>query len=351
MAAEPPDVGDARPPQARRALRRGSGWAAVVLLAIAIALVSTRTVGSTFAAGGFTAHNAYKTSTITSGSLTAPTNLQARASGKAIDLTWTRGATSSKTKQIVDRARTEKTTACTTSTPFTTLTANVSKTATTYADAIALTTGTTKAGDWYCFEVTSAYGTSWTKGAASPAHAQAGFVATSVTLSTTLTTTKTAGKIDTATVTVSFNQKIGTTKTALALWKAAPTGVCAYGTHSGSYDLLLGEPKTTCAIGPTGTVTLGVLETSSPLTHTKYYTTVTFTVRNTTTAHSYTITLTFKAATKSGLTTFTGTPTWTFLPGTATTLVLKSSVTSVTVCRSSTVTEGLCRPQVTSSSI
>lgn len=325
------------------------GWLAVLLLAVAIALVGTHGAGDTFAAGGFSAHNAYKTSTISSGSLTAPTSLAAHPTGSATKLEWTPGATSTKTKQVVAVAHMGAATTCSSSSIFTTLTASVAATSTTYTTAsLTLTThGTTKPGDWYCYQVASAYGTSWTKPAF--VHAQAGFVATSVAVSTTLPTSSSPMPIDTATITISFNQAIGTTKTQLK--PTAAYGVCANETN---HELLLGVTDSlTC--GGTSLVTLGILKATTSTTFfttDTFYTTAKFTVTNNPGTGVYTISVTFKTlTTPTPPTAFSGTPTWTFMPGTPTTNVLKSSSGTLPVCRTNLRSASLCQPSVTSKSM
>ncbi|MGH8979780.1 MAG: hypothetical protein ACRDWE_01990 [Acidimicrobiales bacterium] len=304
--------------------------------------MSTRPIGGTFAAGGFSAHNAYKTSPVSSASLTAPTNLVARASGNAIRLTWTVGATSGKTKQIVSVVRTGASTACAASPAFTALSTSLSTTTSTYTETTPTALATSQAGDWYCYQVATAYNTSWTK--SGYVNAQEGFVASGLSLTTKVSTGSTTVSIDTATITVSFNQKIGSTGAQLK--PTSSIGVCALDTTP-NYELLIGVTKCKAS----AEVTFGRLKSSIPLSNKKFYTTATFTVHNTTTTHTYTVVVTFKATTPSTLTTFTGTPTWTFSPGTPTLPVLKSSTGTVTVCRTNSHATSLCQPSVSSKSL
>lgn len=336
----------------RRWLGISRGWVIAIFAVLVAALVSARAVDNTFAVGGFTAHNAYKTSAVNSGSLTPPTGLVARASGKSVLLTWTAGATSHKTKQVVGFLDTRTTATCSSADTFTNLTTNVSASASTYSDATRATkTATTLPGDWYCYEVATAYNTSWTKAAF--AHAQGGFAATGVSVSTTLTKTNTLPKINDATVTVTFNQRIGTTLTQLKKKTARTTAVCGIA-KSGSYELMLGDESTTdsTTCKPSNKVSLGILKSSVKLVNTRYYTKLTWTITNTTTSHSYSIQLTFKTTTTlTTVTKYTGSPTWTFVPGTATASVIKSSSGSVTACRTNAHEATLCEPTVTSRTI
>lgn len=324
-------------------------WFAVLILAAGIAIVGTHGAGDTFAVGGFSAHNVYKTSTITSGALKPPKTLTARAIGDSVELTWALQATSNKTKQVVSVSHTGTAIPCTSSLTFTSLTANLPTSATTYTTpSMTLTpTGTTKPGDWYCYQVASAYGTSWTQ----PAFAatQAGFVATKVSVSTSLSTSGTSVSIDTATVTVTFNQKIATTATQL---KTAVNSVCAIKSTT-IPELLLGDESATSTTKckTSDNVSFGRLRSSVALSAKKYYTTVAYSVENTTTNHLYSIALTFKAKTASSLAAFSGTPTWTFVPGTTKTEVLKSKTGSLTVCMTNSRTSGLCQPAVTSKTL
>lgn len=336
----------------RRWLGVGRGWLIAILVVLVAAVVSARAVDNTFAVGGFTAHNAYKTSAVNSGSLTPPTGLVARAAGKSVALTWTVGATSHKTKQVVGYLDTRTTTICSSADTFTDLTTGLSAAAASYTDTTRSTkTATTLPGDWYCYEVATGYSTSWTK--AAYAHVQGGFVAIGVSVSTTLTKTHTLPKINDATITVTFNQKIGTTLTQLKKKTAGTTAVCGIA-KSGSYELMLGDESTsnstTCK--PSNKVSLGILKSSVKLTNTRYYTKLTWTITNTTTNHTYSIQLTFKTTTTlTTVTKYTGTPTWTFVPGTATASVIKSSSGTVTACRTNAHKPSLCEPTVTSRTI
>lgn len=300
----------------------------------ALGLLATgRVVGSTFAA--FDAATVNANNAFADGSLTVPSALQARVSGTSVNLSWTAGANGNQYDVLGYDAGQSSTCASPGSSSYAQV-ASAAATATTYAASPGAPNG-----DWYCYEVENAFGTSWTSvndgtasGNTNPTVAvQTGFVATTVGLangaSTTGCATGTSGQTNRLDcgdqVVLTFNQQPTTTATI--------AGVCLTGTTS--YTLLLGVSS--CGGAPT----IGSLAASGG---TATGTGVFYPATGTwSTAAPWTLTITVQApsGTNPTYTTFTAAPTsWTLSAAST----LASSVGTVAIC---TTVAPTCQPTTT----
>lgn len=311
---------------------RGAVAAAAVLGALGL-LATGRVIGSTFAA--FNAATVNASNAFTDGSLTVPSALQASVSGSSVNLSWTAGANGNQYDVLGYDAGQSSACASPGSTSYAQV-ASAAATATTYTASPGAPNG-----DWYCYEVENAFGTSWTSvndgtatGNTNPTVAvQTGFVATTVGLAnganTTGCATGTSGQTNRLDcgdqVVITFNQQPTTTATI--------SGVCVTGTTSST--LLLGVSS--CGATPT----VGSLAASGG---TATGTGVFYPATGTwSTSAPWTLTITVQAPSGASptYTTFTTAPTsWTLSPAST----LTSSVGSVAVC---TTVAPTCQPTTT----
>lgn len=307
------------PPAARPRRRRGVRPLLAVALGLGALLLTGRSLGGTFALPFYGEAN-YPSSSMTLGVLSAPSGLSATPSGNSVNLAWTAGTHGN--GETVAGVDTGSATSCTSANTFTTITSALGATATSYTDTNRATAAGVQAGDNYCYDVATAYGTTWS--ADTYVSARVGFATTGV----AITNGATVNSIRTNDyVTLTFNQA-PTTPTATGV-----TRMCAV---PSTKTLIIGV-NATCSSGATALV--GKLVYSGTMTTTNTYT-VSYTVTGST--------LKILVTTTPGTPTTVGTGgTWTFTPTSSAPSSLVSASGAVAACSSNTNSSALCAPTTT----